>query len=101
VKKKKTHGGWWCCDPYAECWHIVPTLIGKNQKATTKCQKTKAHKHFHFQLEISTFQLVDSLRRSNNNNNKSPKNYTLSTIMLGLFLPLPHSPKHFDPIHPT
>jgi len=69
-------GGGGAVIPYAECWHIVPTLIGKNQKATTKCQKTKAHKNFHFQLEISTFQLADSLRRSNNNN-KSPKNYTL------------------------
>jgi hypothetical protein len=72
VKKKKTHGGGGAVIPMQSVGHIVPTLIGKNQKATTKCQKTKAHKIFHFQL-----QLVDSLRSNNNNNNKSPKNYTL------------------------
>jgi hypothetical protein len=71
VKKKKTHGGGGAVIPMQGVGHIVPTtLIGKNQKATTKCQKTKAHINFHFQL-----QLVDSLR--SNNNNKSPKNYTL------------------------
>jgi hypothetical protein len=90
--------GWWCCDPCAECWHIVPTLIGKNQKATTKCQKTKAHKNFHFQLEISTLQLVDSLR-SSSNNNKSPKNYTLRVQLCLDFFTSPPLPKTLWP-HP-
>ncbi len=88
VKKKKTHGGGGAVIPMQSVGHIVPTLIGKNQKATTKCQKTKAHKIFHFQL-----QLVDSLRSNNNNNNKSPKNYTLWVQLCLDFFTSPPLPK--------
>lgn len=92
--------GWWCCDPYAECWHIVPTLIGKNQKATTKCQKKpKPAKNFTSNWRFQHCSLLTLWGAAATTTTKVLRTTHFEYNYAWTFLLLPHSPKTLWP-HP-